>query len=231
MITKRILIVEDDLIIAESHKEKLSDFGFTNCEICLTKNEALDQLALKTFDLVLLDVRLESKFEGIELGNVISANYAIPFIYLTAHSDLESVKKMVESKPISYLSKPIRKSELYAAVSIVFASNQSIDKSDFVSLQDGGSVVRFKKQQLIFAQSSGNYINLSFSNNSKSKLIRMSLETLLVELNDSNFKRVSRFYVVNVNAIDELHRKFILVNGVKIAYSRVTYDELSSVIS
>lgn len=226
MSSKRILIVEDDLIIAESHKDKLKDFGYANCEICSSKNEALELLQKHEYHLVLLDVRLDRKFEGIEVGNFISANYGIPFIYLTAHSDLESVKKMVESKPISYLSKPIRKSELYAAISIILATIDEKDQSNFVSLQDGGSVVRFRKQQLMYAQSSGNYINLTFSDNSKSKLIRMSLDTLLVELNDPNYMRLSRFYVVNVKAIEELHRKYILIKGAKITYTKVSYDDL-----
>lgn len=221
---KRILIVEDDLIIAESHKFRLNEFGFTNCDVALSKEDAKLLLTKNNYQLVLLDVRLETHFEGIDLGNFIASNYGIPFIYLTAHSDLESVKKMVESKPISYLSKPVRKTDLFAAVSIVFATRE--DEIETVTLKDGGSIVRFEKSNLVYAQSSGNYINLKFSDNNKTRLIRMSLDTLLQELNDPNFMRISRFYVINLLNVEEVTRKEISIGGEKITFARDKYNDL-----
>lgn len=228
MSTHRILIVEDDHLIAENHRERLIDFGYPNCDLAYSKEQALILLSENEYSLALLDVRLKEHFEGIELGNLISKNYGFPFIYLTAHSDMNMVKKMVGSKPISYLSKPIRKSDLFGAISIVFTVLPPQDEDRFVNLKDGGSNVRFDKQSLPFAQSCGNYIQLKFAETPKSKLIRMSLENLTTSLDDERFIRVSRFYVINTRHISELNKKYVLIANEKIGITRGMYSEIEN---
>jgi len=228
MSTHRILIVEDDHLIAENHRERLIDFGYPNCDLAYSKEQALILLSENEYSLALLDERLKEHFEGIELGNLISKNYGFPFIYITAHSDMNMVKKMVESKPISYLSKPIRKSDLFGAISIVFTVLPPQDEDRFVNLKDGGSHVRFDKQSLPFAQSSGNYIQLKFAETPKSKLIRMSLENLTTSLDDERFIRVSRFYVINTRHISELNKKYVLIANEKIGITRGMYSEIEN---
>lgn len=230
MSKQRILIVEDDYLIAENHRERLNDFGYTNCDVAHSKGEAEVLLSRNKYDLALLDVRLNDQFEGIEIGNYITKNFGFPFIYLTAHSDIASVKKMVASKPISYLSKPIRKSDLFGAISIVFTSLSVNNSDQYVKLKDGGSHVRFDRHTLLYAQSSGNYVQLKFSDNAKSKLIRMSLENLLSSLEHENFVRASRFYVINTEHISELNRKYVIINDEKIGISKGKYDEISSLM-
>jgi len=228
MSKQRILIVEDDHLIAENHRERLLDFGYPNCDLAYSKIEAETLLSEHVYDLALLDVRLNEQFEGIELGNLISKNYGIPFIYLTAHSDINSVKKMIASKPISYLSKPVRKSDLFGAISIVFTSLPYHSEDRYLSLKDGGSHVRFDKQSLLFAQSSGNYIQLKFAESPKSKLIRMSLENLSISLDDERFVRVSRFYVINTQHISELSKKYVIIDNEKIGISNGMYAEIEN---
>ena len=230
MSKQRILIVEDDYLIAENHRERLNDFGYPNCDLAHSKSEAELLLSQNKYDLALLDVRLNEHFEGIELGDFISKNFGIPFIYLTAHSDIASVKKMVASKPISYLSKPIRKSDLFGAISIVFTSATANNPDHYVKLKDGGSHVRFDRQTLLYAQSSGNYVQLKFSDNEKSKLIRMSLENLLAALNHENFVRSSRFYVINTAHISELNKKYVVIGSEKIGISKGKYEEISELM-
>lgn len=208
--------------------ERLLDFGYPNCDLVYSKIKAETLLSEHVYDLALLDVRLKEHFEGIELGNLISKKYGFPFIYLTAHSDMSMVKKMVESKPISYLSKPIRKSDLFGAISIVFTVLPPQDEDRFVNLKDGGSHVRFDKQSLLFAQSSGNYIQLKFAESPKSKLIRMSLENLSTSLDDERFIRVSRFYVINTQHISELNKKYVLIANEKIGITKGMYSEIEN---
>lgn len=221
----KVLIVEDDIVIAESHKEMLQDFGLTSISSCHVKQEALQMINENKYDLVLLDAKLETGMEGVELGSVLNNDFKVPFIYLTANTDLESVKSMVATKPISYLSKPIRKSELFAAISLVPQVQSKVEEKVY-SLKDGASLFRFTKENFLYAQSSGNYIKITLLDKNKGYLIRMSLETFLQEVQDEDIVRVSRFYVVNTSKIEELRKRSLVIAQEKIAYSRTKYEEL-----
>lgn len=228
MNAKKILIVEDDVIIAESHKEKLMSFGFNSFSMAVSKEEAIHKLNTESFAFALLDVRLESEFEGVEIGNYITEKINIPFIYLTAHSDFESIKRMVVSKPLAYLSKPIRNPELFAAISLI-EHISTPESNNELTLTEGNSVIKIDKENFLFAQSSGNYINLTFNDESKSRLIRMSLDNLIENANDPTIIRISRFYVVNASNITELHKKHILIGDEKINISTDKYKEIKKI--
>lgn len=222
---KKILIVEDEVILAESHKDKLNSFGIDKVLLAKSKEEAITLLALHDFTLVFLDVRLEKGFEGIELGEFIQDKYAIPFIYLTAHSDKSTIEKMIKSKPYGYLSKPVRKSDLFALVSLVFDNAEE----DVVVITEAGTNYKFNKANIVFAESSGNYMLIHFDKKEKPFLHRSSVEQLL-KLLGNDFVKVNRSTIVNLVHVSSLNKKEIVVANEVFKVSKDIYTELENLI-
>lgn len=214
----KVLIVEDELLIAENHKDNLISFGFTNVKIAYSAQEAF--ILLDTFqpDLILLDVRLNVKTEGIDFAKALNQTKKIPIIYLTAHSDQAILDEILQTKPAAFLSKPVRKSELFSAVNIALARFDHHMQNDGVVIEEGGTKIYFLKSDFLYGQSNGNYIQLYFKNQTK-QLIRMTMDALQKTLNDPNFFRINRSQIVNLDQIQKVKNKNIWIDDISFSVS------------
>ncbi|MBN1782459.1 PAS domain S-box protein [bacterium] len=102
-----ILIVEDEIIIAYDIQYKLQSLGFQVCSICTSGKQAIEGVQKYAPDLVLMDIRLKGKMTGIEAADCISKDHDVPVIYLTAHTDNNTLDKAKHTHPYGYLVKPI----------------------------------------------------------------------------------------------------------------------------
>jgi two-component system, response regulator PdtaR len=118
MSTIRILIVEDDAIIAEDIKEMLSNVNYSTVGIAYNKREAIQLLTSKKPDLVLLDINLSGNYEGFEIAEYINLHSKLPFIYLTSYSSPEIINRAKHTTPMGYIVKPFNEKELYSTIEI-----------------------------------------------------------------------------------------------------------------
>ncbi len=118
MSTIRILIVEDDAIIAEDIKEMLSNVNYSTVGIAYNKRDAIQLIATKKPDLVLLDINLSGYYEGFEIADYINSHSKLPFIYLTSYSSPEILNKAKHTTPMGYIVKPFNEHELYSTIEI-----------------------------------------------------------------------------------------------------------------
>lgn len=102
----RILIVEDEQIIAFNLKSRLEKIGYEVVGFVPTGAEALATAAAQRPDLILMDIMLDGPMDGVETAVRIGGELDIPFIYLTASSDVATVARAKESNPLAYLVKP-----------------------------------------------------------------------------------------------------------------------------
>lgn len=115
----RILIVEDEPIIAEDIAGCLEDNGFEVTAIAHTGQEALDLIASSTPDAVLLDINLgNAQPDGIAVANHINSNTQIPFVFLTSHADRSTLERAKQTFPAGYLLKPFNGSDLMTSLEI-----------------------------------------------------------------------------------------------------------------
>ncbi|MEA2096014.1 MAG: response regulator [Candidatus Cloacimonadota bacterium] len=120
MIRKRILIVEDEKIIAEDIKSTLLKFNYeipeivANGEIAVRKAEELKP------DLILMDIMMEGNINGIEAAKQVYQKFEIPIVFLTAYSDEKILEQAAESSPFGYLIKPFEDRELRATIEMAF---------------------------------------------------------------------------------------------------------------
>jgi len=114
---KKIYILEDEIITQRVLKQTLEDLNYDVCGAATNAETALQDIALLKPDIAILDIRVKGKRTGVWLGNQLE----IPFIYLTAFSDLETIKEAINTKPISYLRKPFNNKDLYIAVELALS--------------------------------------------------------------------------------------------------------------
>ena len=107
----KILIVDDEVLIAEYLKDVLYSLDFTAVQLAHDCAEAFLMIARKKPDLILLDIRMNRELEGIEIAKILNDEHQIPFIFITAHSDKEIISKALEMSPLGYLIKPFKKME------------------------------------------------------------------------------------------------------------------------
>lgn len=123
-----ILIVEDELIIANDIKIALEKFGYNIVDI-VRKGESAIQIVEKTnLDLVLVDIMLEGKLDGIDITDTIQQRYNIPVIYITAYSNHRRINKAKLTAPYGYITKPFEDKELYYSIEMALHKSQ-LDKA------------------------------------------------------------------------------------------------------
>ena len=125
---KRIMIVEDEGITAMRIKSSLEDMGYSVTSTEFTGEEALIKAKKDRPDMVLMDIVLDGKMDGIEAAGKMRSDLNIPVVYLTAHSDEKIVKRIKTTEPFGYIIKPFDDRELRIMVEIAFYKHEMEQK-------------------------------------------------------------------------------------------------------
>ncbi|WP_027722939.1 hybrid sensor histidine kinase/response regulator [Maridesulfovibrio zosterae] len=115
---KRILVVDDELIVNLDIQATLRRLGYTIVGDAVSGAEAIEKAAELKPDLVLMDIKLRGKMDGVEAANFIIKSYDIPVIFLTAYSDDQTLNRAKLSGPFGYLLKPFEERDLRSAIEI-----------------------------------------------------------------------------------------------------------------
>ena len=102
----RILLVEDEFITRDSLREALEDMGYHISGEAMRAEQAIKILEEGKTDLAILDIHLKGELTGIWIGKQIQRDYHIPFIYLTAFGDKNTISEATQTAPAANLSKP-----------------------------------------------------------------------------------------------------------------------------
>ena len=116
MLNSKILIVENERIVADDIKQRLEDLGYEVIGISGNSEDALKKTGEIKPDIILMDIILTGEVDGIETAQQISEIYSIPFIYLTAYYDDEILKRASLTQPAGYITKPFNTVGLHAAI-------------------------------------------------------------------------------------------------------------------
>ncbi len=112
----RILVVEDEQVVAEDIARILRNFGYDVLAIVSSGEAAVKIAEEKLPDLVLMDIMLEGELNGIEATDQIYSRFGIPVVYITAYADDERLQRAKQTGPFGYILKPFEGRELYASV-------------------------------------------------------------------------------------------------------------------
>ena len=112
----RIMIVEDDTIVAKDLEESLISFGYEIATSVDTGEDAIKEAEKERPDLILMDIRLRGKMDGIEAAEIIRKNMFLPVIYLTAYSDEKTLQRAKITEPFGYVLKPFDEKMLHTVI-------------------------------------------------------------------------------------------------------------------
>src|SRR5450755_4949942 len=112
----RVLVVEDERIIARDLKSLLIKLRYEVSGLAFSKKEALDLTEHSRPDLVLMDIRLDGKPDGIDAAMEIRDRFDIPVVYLTSHSDSKTLARAKLAEPFGYILKPFEDRELLVVI-------------------------------------------------------------------------------------------------------------------
>ena len=124
MSKKRIMVVEDEGITAMRIKNSLEQMGYHVTSTVFSGEEAIIKANEDRADLVIMDIVLDGKMDGIEAAGQIRSLLKIPIVYLTAHSDDKMLKRIKDTEPFGYINKPFDERELQAVVEIAFYKHE-----------------------------------------------------------------------------------------------------------
>lgn len=124
MVGIKIMVVEDELIVAKNIESKLKKLGYEVISMITSGEEAIEKAAAEKPDLILMDIMLQGELDGIEAAEYIWANYQIPIIYLTANADTGTLNRAKNTGSFGYVIKPFKEKELHANIEMALAKNQ-----------------------------------------------------------------------------------------------------------
>ena len=118
MVQAKILIVDDEVVVAEDIRRQLRSLGYLVVGVVASGSEAVQLAGEHRPDLILMDIKLKGPMDGIEAARTIQSQYGTPVIYLTAFSDEETLERARQTLPLAYLIKPFVSSDLRAALEL-----------------------------------------------------------------------------------------------------------------
>lgn len=203
----RVLIVEDDLLIAEDLKEILQDHDFLVTDIISSGEKAITVAAALKPDLILMDIRLSGKMDGIAAANEINQRIDVPIIYLTDHTDQSIVERAKMTAPAAYLPKPYRVKDLLLALELAFSNasknNKLKNKSklfDRIFIRtDHQESVMIPYTNILYIKAEGSYSSIVTTE--RSYLTSSNMKNVFEKFQDADFIKVHRSYIVNVKHI------------------------------
>ena len=228
-----ILIVEDEFIIAEDLAETLRELGYRVAEVANSFEAAITLLEKTTPDIVLLDINLGGKKDGINLGEIIREKYDIPFVFITSYSDKATIERAKQVKPNGYLLKSFDQKSLYSTIEIALVNysgkNQKIQDEpllikDAFFIKNNHLLKKIKYDDIFWIRSEGNYIEIQ-SDESRF-VVRQTLKEISEFLPADKFMKVHKSYIVNINKIDTINSVFILIKNKEIPISRLARQKI-----
>lgn len=241
--TIRILIVEDDLLIAQDLHEILEEVGYQDIFKARNYTQAVELLQSENIDLALLDIHLNDAHTGIDLANYINANFKIPFIFITSYADANTITGVKETRPAGFLLKPYSKELLLAKIEISLfnyshkynaaeesiSTNTATNETDLVInnhllIKDNYRFIKVPLKEILWLESDKNYIDIKTVD--RKYKIRSSLKKLLEELPDTAFIKCHKEFIINVNHIEHFNTHTVSIAGNEIPIGRSMQEEV-----
>jgi len=219
----RILIVDDEVLIAEFLMDELLALGYHNIALAHNKKQAFLKIEEFHPQLVLLDIRMKTEREGIEIAEEINKTHNIPFIFITAHSDKEIVKQALGCTPAGYITKPFKQIDVYAAVHLVEVNFEKTQEQ-YLVFKDGYTNVKLLVDDILYIQSDGNYIHINTT--IKKYTLRNTLEWFKEQVPQQLFHQTHRSFIVNITKITKATVKSVFIGELEIPVSRGNQPKL-----
>ncbi len=224
---ERILIVEDDISIAENIQEILELLGYVNIDIANSANQCIKVIKKYRPDLIFMDIKLKGDKDGIELGEIVKQMVDAPLVYVTSYSDPTIIERAKRINPAGFIVKPFNTNDIHAIVEIVLYNKRTKPSAEVAAVKsttDSPFLVEdavyikadnaFEKvfyKDLYYVEANGNMVTIYTKNRDYS--IRKSMKEIEEILPSQLFLRVQKSFIVNLMQIESFNTKEIFLTG------------------
>jgi DNA-binding LytR/AlgR family response regulator len=226
-----VLIVEDDMITAKSIEAMVTDYGMEVVGICKTGEQAIELAEQRTPDIVIMDIKLAGKMDGIQAAAALQDIETIPVIYLSDYTTRAIVRKAKETRPANYLSKPFTESDLMRAVEIaIYNANEQrarIDSDEefvFVKDREQKTYSKLQYNNIIYVEADRSYCKIQTTDQLYTPAITMA--SVASQLSNERFVKIHRSYIVNFRQVSEFMGDAVIVSGYRLPVSDQHRTEL-----
>lgn len=232
----KLLIVEDEMIIANDMRMILESIGYEVSGIARSIERAIELLENTKPDLALVDINLGKGNEGIELGKIIKDRFSIPFIFCTSYADVQTVSNAKLANPKGYLVKPFTKDDLYVAIEIALNGierdpqphSEDILLNDSLFIKEGHLFTKIIFEDILWVEQDRNYVEIHTAD--RSHPVRSTLKDFVKHLPEKKFFQVHRSFIVNINHISAINSDVIKLGNKEIPLSKNHREQLLSKI-
>jgi DNA-binding LytR/AlgR family response regulator len=233
----RVLIVEDNSMVSEEISITLKKHSLEVVDICRSGESAVSTFKDKGADLVLMDIELDGKMDGIEVASIILQHRPVPIIYLTDHIDDKRLKRAMATYPANYLPKPYDEAGLVRAIELAFNNagsasgrpTENISKDDTFLLTASQQFERVYYKDVLYLQAARSYCDVITDRHIYT--ICNSMNHVQQEnFGTSEFIRVHRSYVVNSKRITKLVGNIIFLNDKEVKMGKEYRDGLMNAL-
>ncbi|MDO5978363.1 LytR/AlgR family response regulator transcription factor [Flavivirga spongiicola] len=239
----KILIVEDELLIAQDIANRLTSINYQIVGIAISAERALQLITENNdIDIILIDIILKGELDGIELAGIINNKHHIPFIFLTSHADTHLVGRAKKVKPYAYMLKPFNDRQISIAIELALVNysnktperdlindrtfntvdNQVLHIKDSLFLKKDHHFERVPLKEILFLQADSNYCTVCTK--SERFIYSTVLKKIEAQLPIDQFLRVHRSYVININSVNGFEGNMLFIGKKKIPVSKTYKD-------
>lgn len=221
---KKILVVEDESIVSKDIQLSLKKLGYSICGSSATGEEAIHAAKECQPDLILMDIMLKGKLNGIEAAHLIKEEMDVPIIYLTAYADESTLNKAKITEPYGYIIKPFEEIDLHTSiemalykhnkekekkkeVEMMFSALESGDKDDIFFVRSKSSLVKLRASDIIYVEALKDYVSI-FTPKAK-YIIHSTMKDIEKKLPSGQFLRVHRSYIIRLDKITSIEHAFV----------------------
>lgn len=237
MKTIRVLLVEDEPIIAADLADRLADMGYEVTQQCSSGEDALAYFQQNEIDIVLMDITLEGALDGVDTALKMLAQRVLPIIYLTSNSDDLTFNRAKNTLPAAFLTKPFRGKDLRNAIELALVrATPADDKTknreaflfkDRLFLKVKDRMIRMFLSDILWLEADDYYCKLV--TREKEFLITQPLkqmEEALAAMPD--FMRIHRSFIVNMSHVEEIGDTYVSIHKKHIPLNKSAKEELAA---
>lgn len=212
----RILIVEDNSLIAYDLKDKVESMGHQVIGSSATAEMAIAMVGQREMDLAILDINLKGDKDGVDVAGVLDKN-DVPFIFLTSYYDQATLDRVKNTGFAAFITKPYSEVDLKLNIELAYYKRKLLTmeggperKKDFVLYNENKMNKRISYDEIYYVKADDNYS--VFYTDARKILVRIPLKNLEGELKDARFFRTHRSYIVNMDKIQSFSNNAVIVS-------------------
>ena len=221
----KILVVEDEMIIAAKISMQLTSLGYEVTGILPRGEQAIQQVKENKPDIILLDINLKGELDGIETARQIQQFAEIPVIYLTANSDEATFNRAKPTRPYAFISKPFKQLDLQRAIELTISrmaendtgiqtvsttgEEQPFILNDRIFVRYKEKMVKIMVPDILYMEADRNYSRIFTSN--REYVLSITLKTIEEKMSMQLFMRIHRSYLINITQVDEVAENHVMI--------------------